>query len=84
MNLADPSMELLAASGGDTVKIFDIKLEPNDPCVLSYSPSPSCLVNSVKWNHTSKLFFSFTFRAFFSFLSLRSAWLNVWWLRSIL
>lgn len=53
MNLADPSMELLAASGGDTVKIFDIKLEPNDPCVLSYSPSPSCLVNSVKWNHTN-------------------------------
>ncbi|OMO59116.1 hypothetical protein CCACVL1_25060 [Corchorus capsularis] len=46
-------MELLAASGGDTVKIFDIKLEPNDPCVLSYSPSPSCLVNSVKWNHTN-------------------------------
>ncbi|EOY17995.1 Transducin/WD40 repeat-like superfamily protein isoform 2 [Theobroma cacao] len=53
MNLPDPSMELLAASGGDTVKIFDIKLEPNDPCVSSYSPSPSCLVNSVKWNHTN-------------------------------
>ncbi|XVF83774.1 hypothetical protein PTKIN_Ptkin16aG0519700 [Pterospermum kingtungense] len=53
MNAADPSMELLAASGGDTVKIFDIKLEPNDPCVLSYSPSPICLVNSVKWNHTN-------------------------------
>ncbi|XVE69269.1 hypothetical protein DITRI_Ditri09bG0138600 [Diplodiscus trichospermus] len=53
MNLPDPSMELLAASGGDTVKIFDIKLEPNDPCVLSYSPSPSFAVNSVKWNHTN-------------------------------
>ncbi|XWS56628.1 hypothetical protein CRYUN_Cryun09bG0102500 [Craigia yunnanensis] len=53
MNLPDPSLELLAASGGDTVKIFDIKLEPNDPCVLSYSPSPSFLVNSVKWNHTN-------------------------------
>ncbi|TYH51805.1 hypothetical protein ES332_D10G304300v1 [Gossypium tomentosum] len=53
MNLPDPSSELLAASGGDTVKIFDIKLEPNDPCVLSYSPSPSCIVNSVKWNHTN-------------------------------
>ncbi|XP_022765088.1 protein NEDD1 isoform X2 [Durio zibethinus] len=53
MNLPDPSLELLAASGGDTVKIFDIKLEPNDPCILSYSPSPSCLVNSVKWNHTN-------------------------------
>ncbi|KAA3481888.1 protein NEDD1 [Gossypium australe] len=47
MNLPDPSSELLAASGGDTVKIFDIKLEPNDPCVLSYSPSPSCIVNSI-------------------------------------
>ncbi|XVE52606.1 hypothetical protein DITRI_Ditri02bG0135300 [Diplodiscus trichospermus] len=53
MNLPDPSPELLAASGGDSVKIFDIKLEPNDPCVLSYSPSPSFLVNSVKWNHTN-------------------------------
>ncbi|XP_039023614.1 protein NEDD1-like [Hibiscus syriacus] len=53
MNLSDPSSELLAASGGDTVKIFDIKLEPNDPCVLTYSPSPSCVVNSVKWNHTN-------------------------------
>ncbi|XWS07705.1 hypothetical protein CRYUN_Cryun41cG0012800 [Craigia yunnanensis] len=50
MNISDPSLELLAASGGDTVKIFDIKLEPNDPCVLSYSSSPSCLVHSVKWN----------------------------------
>ncbi|GMI90294.1 NEURAL PRECURSOR CELL EXPRESSED, DEVELOPMENTALLY DOWN-REGULATED GENE 1 [Hibiscus trionum] len=49
----DPSLELLAASGGDTVKIFDIKLEPDDPCVLSYSPSPSYFVNSVKWNHTN-------------------------------
>ncbi|KAL4331874.1 hypothetical protein GQ457_07G018120 [Hibiscus cannabinus] len=53
MNPPDPSVELLAASGGDTVKIFDIKLEPDDPCVLSYSPSPSCFVNSVKWNHTN-------------------------------
>ncbi|TYI29728.1 hypothetical protein ES332_A05G337200v1 [Gossypium tomentosum] len=53
MNRPDPSLELLAASGGDTVKIFDIKLEPNDPCVLSYSPSPSCFVNSVRWNHTN-------------------------------
>ncbi|GMI87179.1 NEURAL PRECURSOR CELL EXPRESSED, DEVELOPMENTALLY DOWN-REGULATED GENE 1 [Hibiscus trionum] len=53
MNLSDPSPELLASSGGDTVKIFDIKLEPNDPCVLSYSPSPSCIVNSIKWNHTN-------------------------------
>ncbi|XP_039024760.1 protein NEDD1-like [Hibiscus syriacus] len=53
MNLLGPSQELLAASGGDTVKIFDIKLGPNDPCVLSYSPSPSCFVNSIKWNHTN-------------------------------
>ncbi|KAJ9175785.1 hypothetical protein P3X46_014301 [Hevea brasiliensis] len=53
MNLADPSMGLLAASGGDTVKLFDVSGEPGDPCILSYTPSPGCLVNSVKWNHTN-------------------------------
>ncbi|GKU92014.1 hypothetical protein SLEP1_g5801 [Rubroshorea leprosula] len=53
MSHGDPSPWLIAASGGDTVKLFDIKLEPNDPCVLSYTPSPGCLVNSVKWNHTN-------------------------------
>ncbi|KAE8691915.1 hypothetical protein F3Y22_tig00110864pilonHSYRG00029 [Hibiscus syriacus] len=53
MGLLDPSLELLATRGGDTVRIFDIKLEPNDSCVLSYSPSPNCFVNSVKWNHTN-------------------------------
>lgn len=47
-------MALLAASGGDTVKLFDVSMEPGDPCVLSYTPSPGCLVNSVKWNHTSE------------------------------
>lgn len=46
-------MALLAASGGDTVKLFDVSMEPGDPCVLSYTPSPGCLVNSVKWNHTN-------------------------------
>lgn len=46
-------MSLLAASGGDTVKLFDVATEPGDPCTLSYSPSPGCLVNSVKWNHTN-------------------------------
>ncbi|KAK2637411.1 hypothetical protein Ddye_032203 [Dipteronia dyeriana] len=53
MNLADPSMALLAASGGDTVKLFDVSVEPGDPCILTYTPSPGCLVNSVKWNHTN-------------------------------
>ncbi|XP_065871684.1 protein NEDD1 [Euphorbia lathyris] len=53
MNLADPSMGLLAACGGDTVKLFDVSGEQTDPCILSYIPSPSCLVNSVKWNHTN-------------------------------
>ncbi|XP_011036044.1 PREDICTED: uncharacterized protein LOC105133578 isoform X2 [Populus euphratica] len=53
MNLPDPSMALLAASGGDTVKLFDVSVEPGDPCTLSYTPTPGCLVNAVKWNHTN-------------------------------
>lgn len=53
MNFADPSTALLAASGGDTVKLFDVSVEPGDPCTLSYSPSSGHQVNSVKWNHTS-------------------------------
>ncbi|KAL0401288.1 UNVERIFIED_CONTAM: protein NEDD1 [Sesamum latifolium] len=46
------SAKLLAASG-DTVKLFDISVEPHDPCVLTYSPSPGLRVNSVKWNHNN-------------------------------
>lgn len=46
-------MALLAASGGDTVKLFDVSVKAGDPCTLSYTPSPGCLVNSVKWNHTN-------------------------------
>ncbi|XP_059666320.1 protein NEDD1-like [Cornus florida] len=46
-------MALLAASGGDTVKLFDVSVEPGDPCTLSYTPSPGFQVNSVKWNHTN-------------------------------
>ncbi|XP_059628072.1 protein NEDD1-like [Cornus florida] len=53
MNFTDPSMALLAASGGDTVKLFDVSVEPGDPCTLSYTPSPGFQVNSVKWNHTN-------------------------------
>ncbi|MED6169448.1 hypothetical protein PIB30_021439 [Stylosanthes scabra] len=44
---------LLAASGGDTVKLFDSSVKPGDPCTLSYIPSPGSQVNSVKWNHTN-------------------------------
>lgn len=50
----DPSMALLAASGGDTVKLFDVSVKSGDPCVLSYTPSPGSHVNSLKWNHTSQ------------------------------
>lgn len=46
-------MSLLAASGGDTVKLFDVSMDPGDPCVLSHTPSPGSQVNSVKWNHTN-------------------------------
>ncbi|GAV70309.1 WD40 domain-containing protein [Cephalotus follicularis] len=53
MNLIDRSTALLAASGGDTVKLFDVSVDAGDPCTLSYTPSPSCLVNSLKWNHTN-------------------------------
>ncbi|KAG9449748.1 hypothetical protein H6P81_009713 [Aristolochia fimbriata] len=34
-------------------RVFDISKQPNDPCTLSYSPSPGSQVNSVKWNHTN-------------------------------
>ncbi|CAN6471622.1 unnamed protein product [Victoria cruziana] len=44
---------LVAASAGDTVKIFDTVVESGDPCTLQYSPSPGFSVNSVKWNHTN-------------------------------
>ncbi|KAL5709450.1 hypothetical protein ACHQM5_020136 [Ranunculus cassubicifolius] len=54
MSFADPSMALLAACGGDTVKLFDLSVESDsDPYKLSYSPSPGHQVNSVKWNHTN-------------------------------
>ncbi|KAE9606145.1 hypothetical protein Lal_00025561 [Lupinus albus] len=46
-------MALLAASGGDTVKLFDASVKPGDPCTLSFTPSHGSQVNSVKWNHTN-------------------------------
>ncbi|KAL0736495.1 hypothetical protein Bca4012_012705 [Brassica carinata] len=52
-NLVEPSWRLLAVSGGDTVKLFDVSADSGDPCVLSYTPSPGSPVNSVKWNHTN-------------------------------
>ncbi|VVB13391.1 unnamed protein product [Arabis nemorensis] len=52
-NLVDPSWCLLAVSGGDTIKLFDVSADSGDPCVLSYTPTPGCAVNSVKWNHTN-------------------------------
>ncbi|KAH6769184.1 hypothetical protein C2S51_014520 [Perilla frutescens var. frutescens] len=53
MNSSESS-KLLAASGGDTVKLLDIssKAEKHE-CVLAYSPSPKFSVNSVKWNHNN-------------------------------
>ncbi|CAI8586216.1 unnamed protein product [Vicia faba] len=53
-------MSLLAASGGDTVKLFDASdklfdssINSGDPCILNFTPSPGFQVNSVKWNHTN-------------------------------
>ncbi|CAI9091576.1 OLC1v1026642C1 [Oldenlandia corymbosa var. corymbosa] len=55
MNSTDSMKTLLAASCGDTIKLFDVdvSLDPRDPCVLSYTPSPGSKVHSVKWNHTN-------------------------------
>lgn len=53
MNLPESSKLLLAASGGDTVKLFDISVEPQNPCVLTHTPSPGLRVNSVRWNHNN-------------------------------
>ncbi|KAM3327506.1 protein NEDD1 isoform X3 [Capsicum galapagoense] len=53
MNSEDSIKTLLASTGGDTVKLFDLSLKPRDPCILSYTPSPGFQVNSVKWNHTN-------------------------------
>ncbi|KAG5377297.1 hypothetical protein IGI04_041893 [Brassica rapa subsp. trilocularis] len=52
-HLVDPTWRLLAASGGDTVKLFDVSADSGDPCVLSYTPTPGSAVSSVKWNHTN-------------------------------
>ncbi|CAH9097588.1 unnamed protein product [Cuscuta europaea] len=53
MSSADSIKTLLAASGGDTVKLFDLSLEPRDTCILTYTPTLGLQVNSVKWNHTN-------------------------------
>ncbi|KAL0404147.1 UNVERIFIED_CONTAM: protein NEDD1 [Sesamum radiatum] len=53
MNSLESVKLLLAAAGGDTVKLFDISMEPQNPCVLTYSPSPGVRLNSVKWNHNN-------------------------------
>ncbi|KAK4348629.1 hypothetical protein RND71_031384 [Anisodus tanguticus] len=53
MNSTYSIKTLLGSTGGDTVKLFDLSLEPRDPCILSYTPSPGFQVNSVKWNHTN-------------------------------
>ncbi|KAF3612678.1 hypothetical protein FXO38_36696 [Capsicum annuum] len=53
MNSEDSIKTLLASTGDDTVKLFDLSLEPRDPCILSYTPSPDFQVNSIKWNHTN-------------------------------
>ncbi|KAL3685611.1 hypothetical protein R1sor_003633 [Riccia sorocarpa] len=44
---------LLAACGGETVKLFDPSVETGDPCVFQYTPSPGYQVNCAKWNHTN-------------------------------
>ncbi|KAJ0984040.1 hypothetical protein J5N97_002396 [Dioscorea zingiberensis] len=53
MSFVNPNGALLAASGGDTVKLFDVTVDLGDPCVLSYSPFPGSHVNCIKWNHTN-------------------------------
>ncbi|GKE27465.1 protein NEDD1, partial [Tanacetum coccineum] len=49
----DPSTSLVAARGGDPMKLFDVSKDLGDPCILIHTPSPRYQVNSVKWNHTN-------------------------------
>lgn len=44
---------LIAACGGDTVKLFDVSVETGDPCSCQYTPAQGSQVNCVKWNHTN-------------------------------
>ncbi|XP_024372254.1 protein NEDD1 isoform X2 [Physcomitrium patens] len=44
---------LLAACGGETVKLFDVSIETGDPCTFQYTPSPGYHVNCARWNHTN-------------------------------
>ncbi|KAJ7558002.1 hypothetical protein O6H91_04G020800 [Diphasiastrum complanatum] len=46
-------MALLAASGGDTIKLFDVSVETGYPCKLQYTPSPALHINCARWNHTN-------------------------------
>ncbi|KAL2653642.1 hypothetical protein R1flu_021770 [Riccia fluitans] len=48
---AGPS--LLAACGGETVKLFDPGPEISEPCIFQYTPAPGYQVNCAKWNHTN-------------------------------
>lgn len=68
-------MALLAATGGDTVKLFDVSVETGDPCTLTYTPSPASLINSLKWNHTSLSFLSLL--CFFSYCIICIACINL-------
>lgn len=47
------AQSLLAACGGDTVKLFDVSVERGDPCIFQHAPSPGLLVNCARWNHTN-------------------------------
>ena len=68
---------LLAASGGDTVKLFDASVKPGDPCTLSYTPSPGSHVNSVKWNHTSESLKSLSLKKQFFFFLILLSWVQL-------
>ncbi|CAM6100478.1 unnamed protein product [Calypogeia fissa] len=46
-------LSLLAACGGETVKLFDPAVETGDPCVFQYTPAPGFQVNCARWNHTN-------------------------------
>lgn len=57
--MAQQGTSLLAACGGETVKLFDVSIETGDPCTFQYTPSPGYQVNCARWNHTSKFKNSF-------------------------
>ncbi|XP_024538354.1 protein NEDD1 [Selaginella moellendorffii] len=58
MKIREAAMQqrLIAACGGDNVKLFDAAAASEgraDPCVSQFLPAPGVQVNALRWNHTN-------------------------------